>query len=153
MPKARTGIFAVLFLSFLALPFPHASAEDRLLDPITASMESYIPLPAPGKKVPIGSDYYFIYDFNRTPRPGMIVMKVEVFTADGKQDTSLEVLADAGMPSMKGAHEMGEQRFEVSRSGNYFLPINIVMPGDWEIRLTIRKNGKVMLRGRHAFTA
>ena len=78
-------------------------------------------------------------------------MKVEVYTPDGKRDTSLEILADSGMPSMRGAHETGDQPFKLSRKGEYLLPINIVMPGDWEIRLTIKKDGKVIFRGSYKF--
>jgi hypothetical protein len=78
-------------------------------------------------------------------------MKLEIYTRDGKKDTSFEVLADSGMPSMKGAHETGEQPLQVSKKGVYLLPVNIVMPGDWEIRITIKKDGKVIFRGSHQF--
>jgi hypothetical protein len=63
----------------------------------------------------------------------------------------LEVKADAGMPSMRGAHETGDRPFALSKKGDYLLPINIVMPGDWEIRVTILKAGKVTFRGRYNF--
>jgi hypothetical protein len=82
---------------------------------------------------------------------GTVIMKVEVYAPDGKKDTSLEVLADSGMPSMRGAHETGDKSFKLSNKGEYLLPIDIVMPGDWEIRLTVKKDGKVMFRGRYNF--
>jgi predicted metalloprotease len=78
-------------------------------------------------------------------------MKVEIFTDEGNKDTSFEVKADAGMPSMKGAHETGDRAFKLSRRGDYVLPISIVMPGDWEIRLTILKDKNVIFRGRYNF--
>ncbi len=108
-------------------------------------------MPGPGKKVPIGNGAYLIYGFDKKPKLGTIIMKVEVYTPDGKRDTSREVLADSGMPSMRGAHETGDQPFKLSRKGEYLLPVNIVMPGDWEIRLTIKKDGKVIFRGSHKF--
>jgi len=108
-------------------------------------------MPAPGKKVPIGNNFYLIYGFNEKPKMGTMIMKVEVFTTDGKKDTSLEVLGDSGMPSMRGAHETGNQPFKLSKKGDYLLPVNIVMPGDWEIRLMIRKDGQVIFRGSHKF--
>ena len=111
----------------------------------------YATMPEPGKKVPIGNDSYLIYGFDKKPKMGMSIMKVEVYTPDGKRDTSLEILADSGMPSMRGAHETGDQSFKLSRKGEYLLPINIVMPGDWEIRLTIKKDGKVIFRGSYKF--
>ena len=108
-------------------------------------------MPGPGKKVPIGSDYYLIYGFDKKPKLGTVIIKVEIFTKEGKKDTSLEVKADAGMPSMKGAHETGDRSFKLSKKGDYLLPIDIVMPGDWEIRLTLLKEGKVFFRGSYQF--
>ena len=112
---------------------------------------AYPSMPGPGKKVSIGNDYYLIYGFDKKPKLGTVIMKVEIFTREGKKKTSFEVKADAGMPSMKGAHETGDQPFKLSKKGDYLLPINIVMPGDWEIRLTLLKEGKVIFRGSYQF--
>ena len=111
----------------------------------------YPSMPEPGKKVSIGNDYYLIYGFDKKPKLGTVIMKVEIFTREGEKDTSTEVKADAGMPSMKGAHETGDRPFKLSKKGDYLLPINIVMPGDWEIRLTLLKEGKVIFRGSYQF--
>ena len=111
----------------------------------------YPSMPGPGKKVPVGSDYYFIYGFDKKPRLGTVIMKVEIFTTEGKKETSFEAKVDAGMPSMRGHHETGERSFKLSQKGDYLLPINIVMPGDWEIRLTVLKEGKVVFRGSYQF--
>jgi hypothetical protein len=115
------------------------------------SQPNYPSLPALGKKVPIGGDYYLIYGFDKKPKLGTVIMKVEIFTKAGKKDTSFEVKADAGMPSMKGAHETGDRPFTLSKKGDYLLPVNIVMPGNWEIRLTVLKKGEVIFRGSHQF--
>ena len=112
---------------------------------------AYPSMPGPGKKVPIGSDHYLIYGFDKKPKLGTVIMKIEIFTKEGKKDTSMEIKADAGMPSMKGAHETGERPFRLSNKGDYLLPIDIVMPGDWEIRLTFLKDGKVIFRGSYQF--
>jgi hypothetical protein len=127
----------VLFLPSLAV------CADRSPD--------YPAMQGPGKKVPIGDGYYLIYGFDKKPKLGMVIMKVEIFNKDGKKDTSFEVKGDADMPSMKGAHSTGEQPFKLSKKGDYLLPINIVMPGDWEIKLTVIKDGKAVARGRHNF--
>jgi hypothetical protein len=116
-----------------------------------APMPEYPPLPAPGKKVPIGDGYYLIYGFDKPLKMGTVIMKVEVFTAEDKKDTSLEVKADADMPSMRGAHATGDRAFKLSKKGDYLLPISVVMPGDWEIKLTVIKAGKAMFRGRYNF--
>ena len=111
----------------------------------------YSSMPEPGKKVPIGNGYYLLYGFDKKPKLGTVIMKVEIYSAGGKKDTSFEVKADAGMPSMKGAHETGDRPFKLSKKGDYLLPINIVMPGDWEIRLSVIKAGKAFFRGRYNF--
>ena len=111
----------------------------------------YPVMPGPGKKVPIGNDHYLIYDFDKKPKLGTVILKVEVFAKDGKKDTSFELKADSGMPSMKGAHESGDRTFKLSQKGDYLLPIDIVMPGGWEIRLTVLKGGKVLFRGSYQF--
>lgn len=108
-------------------------------------------MPGLGEKVTINNDYYVIYGFDKKPKMGTVILKVSVYTKDGNKDTSLEVAADSGMPSMRGAHDTGDLPMQISRNKEYLLPINIVMPGEWEIRLTIKKSGKVMFRGSHRF--
>ena len=146
------SLFLVLFLS----PVPLFGEEQPGQKPkgagdaVSEQKPIYAPLPAAGQKVPFGV-YYLIFGFDKKPKLGAIIMKVECFTKEGKKDTSFEVKADAGMPSMRGAHETGDRSFTLSKKGDYLLPINIVMPGDWEIRLTLLKGGKVIFRGRYNF--
>ena len=146
MISTKKWVLCVLFLLALSLPFmptvQNAGAEGQ---PV------FSPMPEPGKKIPMGNGYYLVYGFDKRPKLGTVIMKVEVFTAEGKKDTSFELKADAGMPSMKGAHETGDRPFTLSKKGDYLLPINIVMPGDWEIRLTVMKSGKVLFKGRYNF--
>jgi hypothetical protein len=116
-----------------------------------AQMPEYPPMPEPGKKVPIGDGYYLLYGFDKPLKMGTVIMKVEIFTGEGKKDTSLEVKADADMPSMRGAHGTGDRAFKLSQKGDYLLPISIVMPGRWEIKLTVVKGGQVIFRGIYSF--
>jgi len=111
----------------------------------------YPPMPEPGRKVPLGGGHYMIYGFAKKPKLGVAIMKVTIFTEDGKPDTSFEVKAHADMPSMRGAHVTVDRSFKLSRKGEYLAPIDIVMPGDWEVNLTIIKDGKVVFRGRYNF--
>jgi len=108
-------------------------------------------MPEPGKKVLFGDGYYFIYGFDKKPKLGIAIMKVEIFDRNGRIDTSFEVKAHADMPSMRGAHVTVDRSFKVSKKGGYLAPQDIVMPGDWEIRLTILKDGKVLFRGSYKF--
>ena len=149
-------LFVLLFiLSFYSLTLYGADQPGKDSkngkDAIATQKPVFLPMSDPGKKVPIGNGYYLIYGFDKRPKMGMVIMKVEVFTGEGKKDTSFEIKADAGMPSMGGAHETGDKAFRLSNKGDYLLPINIVMPGDWEIRLTLSKEGKIIYRGRYNF--
>ena len=158
MCSIKRLVFFVLFPLVFCLASVSLYGENREMQKAGAAKEEsrqqtpvFSPMADPGKKVPIGNGYYLIYGFDKKPKLGTVIMKVEVFTAEGKKDTSFQISADAGMPSMKGAHETGDRPFSLSKKGDYLLPISIVMPGDWEIRLTVSKNGKVFLRGRYNF--
>jgi hypothetical protein len=146
----RRCIFFVLPLLIISI-LPLALCKDVLAASGTQQSQAYSPMPDPGAKVQIGSGYYLIYGFDKSPKLGTVIMKVDIFKGDGERDTSFQVKGDSGMPSMRGAHETGDLAFQLSRKGSYLLPINIVMPGDWEIRLTILKDGKVFFRGRYNF--
>jgi hypothetical protein len=139
-------IFFILLSLIFAVPLiqqsAHAGTEGAAVYPVMSE---------PGKKVQIGNGYYLVYVFDKQPKLGTIIMKVEIFTKEGKKDTSFEVKADTDMPSMRGAHATGNRPFVLSKKGDYLLPINIVMPGDWEIKLTVIKDGKVVARGRYNF--
>ena len=127
------------------------SASTAPATPPAEQKPVYPALSGPGEKVWIDKEYYFIYGFDKKPKMGTAILKVSVYNKDGEKDTSLQIAADSGMPSMRGAHDTGDLPMQLSRHKDYLLPINIVMPGEWEIRLTIRKAGKVILRGSHRF--
>lgn len=143
----------LLFLAPLSVQAAetHAQMGHQMSGMSTAPMAEYAPMAAPGKKVPLGNGYYLIYGFDKPPKLGTAIMKVEIFTAEDKKDTSFEVKADTDMPSMRGAHASGDRPFKLSNKGDYLIPISIVMPGDWEVKLTVLKEGKVIFRGRYNF--
>ena len=110
-----------------------------------------VPVIKAGQKTWLGEDYYFIYEFDKKPQMGTIIMKIQVFTKGGKQDSSLEITGSADMPSMKGAHSTGEQPFKLNKKGDYLLPVNVVMPGDWEVVLNFSKDKKPIYTGSVRF--
>jgi hypothetical protein len=140
-------VMPLLIISFLPTPL----CKDVLAASGTQQSQAYFPMPEPGAKVQIGSGYYMVYGFDKKPKLGTVIMKIDIFKGEGERDSSFQVKGDSGMPSMRGAHETGDRAFQLSRKGSYLLPIDIVMPGDWEIRLTILKDGKVFFRGRYNF--
>lgn len=103
-------------------------------------------LPGYGKKAWIGRDYYFTYSFAKKPKMGPAVLKLQLFAKNGKRENGWEIAGKSGMPSMSGAHD-AEAAFKQNKKGDYLLPVNFVMPGEWEIRLTFKKDGKVLYLG------
>ena len=117
-----------------------------------AGPDRYEPLPKPGERVPLAPDYYFTYAFQKPPKLGAAILKLQVFTRTGQPDTSLAVHARADMPSMWGSHSTAFVELKVTKKGDYILPMDLTMPGEWEVRLIFLKNGKVIFRGSHRFS-
>jgi hypothetical protein len=142
----RTG-FAMLLASFLgmAVTGPVSAAHGP------SDQGTYQTLPKPGSRVPLGKDHTFTFGFVKQPKLGNAIMRVEIFTLDGKPDRSFSLKGDADMPSMRGAHSSGPKPFALSAKGAYLLPVQLVMPGDWEIRFTFEKNGETVFRGAYLF--
>lgn len=108
-------------------------------------------LPKSGKKCWIGEVNYFTWEFDKTPKMGTSILIVKLYDKDGKRVSDLAVTGRSDMPSMRGAHDSGEVAFKTNKAGDYLLPVDVVMPGDWEVQLTFSRNGIVIFRGRIAF--
>jgi hypothetical protein len=111
----------------------------------------YKPLPGPGKKCWIHEEMYFTYKFSEKPKMGTVILIVQVFNNRGDQLTPFTIQGRSDMPTMRGAHDSGDQEFKLNKKGDYLLPVNIVMPGDWEVRLTFLKDGKPVFYGSLTF--
>jgi hypothetical protein len=111
----------------------------------------FVTLGGRGSSTPIGGGLSFTYDFDRSPAMGTVIVKVRVFDRAGKRVTGLRITGDSGMPSMRGHHDSGEVPFRLSKKGDYLMPVNIVMPGTWEIKLRFRKGNDVIFKGRIEF--
>jgi hypothetical protein len=116
-----------------------------------AAKPGYQILPKSGEKIPLDAKHYFSYAFAKAPKLGTSILRVEIFTLNGVHDTSFAVKGDADMPSMRGMHSSGDQNFALSAKGVYLLPVQLVMPGDWEVALTFLKEGKTVFRGSYLF--
>ncbi len=108
-------------------------------------------LPKSGKKCWIGEVNYFTWEFDKTPKMGTSILIIKLYDKDGRRVSDLAVTGRSDMPSMRGAHDSGEVAFKTNRAGDYLLPVNVVMPGDWEVLLTFSRNGIVIFRGRVSF--
>ncbi len=120
--------------------------------PDTATVEPvYTELPGAGKKCWIDKEVYFTYKFDKKPKMGTAILIVQVFEKGGARLTNLSIVGNYDMPSMRGAHPSGDVPFKLNKKGDYLLPVNVVMPGDWEVLLVFSKEGAVVYRGRISF--
>ncbi len=143
-------IIAVLALAGLAawLAAAAALAQTTTLKPADIV---WTPVPGPGKKCPINDDYYFKYEFNEKPKMGMSILKIQVFDKKNNQVVPFKITGRSDMLSMRGAHDSGDVEFKLNRKNDYLLPVNVVMPGDWEIRVIVLLNDQAVFRGSIRF--
>jgi hypothetical protein len=109
------------------------------------------PIPKAGKKFEIDADTTIIYEFNEKPKMGTAFLKIQVFNKKGDKVTPFVIVGRTDMPSMRGAHDSGDVEFKLNRKNDYLLPVNVVMPGDWEVRVTFLKDGKPVFYGSITF--
>src|SRR4051812_45415476 len=112
--------YAAIMLALTAPISAGAAGEGRheAMHQSADEPSQYPPIPKPGKKIPIGEGYSFVYGFDKKPKIGTSVLKIEVRDPSGKKDTSLEILGEVDMPSMRGAHSSGRQPFKLSKKGD-----------------------------------
>jgi hypothetical protein len=132
MPSLSSLLAALLLLLAAVLPV-HAAEE-------------YAPLPEQGETCAIGSDYSFTWQFNKKPQLGLVILKIKLLDKDGRLDTSLKITGDSGMPSMSH-HDTGEKDFKLNKKGDYLLPVDVVMPGEWAVKVVFYKEREVIYRG------
>lgn len=101
-----------------------------------------------GKKVSLPNGMYFLYTFSTKPALGSTILKITIFSSQGKKINNLEIVGKYGMPLMAGAHDSGDVLFQVNKKGDYLLPIDIVMPGEWEVSIDIKQKTTILFKGK-----
>jgi len=145
----RLMIVAVMLFA-LALP-ALAQTPTAAKQPALTKEPVFNDLPGAGKKCRISEDFYFTYRFDRKPKLGTAILKVQIFDKMDARITSLNIVGLSDMPAMKGAHDSGEVPFKLNKRGDYLLPVNVVMPGEWEVKLVFLKAKEPVFRGRITF--
>jgi len=145
----RLMIVAVMLFA-LALP-ALAQTPTAAKQPALTKEPVFNDLAGPGKKCRISEDFYFTYRFDRKPKLGTAILKVQIFDKTDARITSLKIVGLSDMPAMKGAHDSGEVPFKLNKRGDYLLPVNVVMPGEWEVKLVFLKAKEPVFRGRITF--
>jgi hypothetical protein len=123
------------------------SLQDQTAGAKTPGHVDWIPVPGPGKKFKLNDDFSFTYEFSQRPQMGTVILIIRVTDKNGDQVLPYKITGRSDMPSMRGAHDSGEIAFRTNKANNYLLPVNIVMPGDWEVRVTFSLNDKAVFYG------
>jgi hypothetical protein len=141
--------FSFFISSVMAPAAVKGPAKDR---PAAGRNEILSPaaLAAQGAKNHLPRGGWFTWQFDKKPRLGTAIIKIRVYSAAGKQESLCEITGESGMPSMP-AHDTGRVKFQLNKKGDYLLPVNVVMPGDWRIIIRIKRDGKEIFAGKTDF--
>ena len=103
-----------------------------------------------GKNV-INDTAYFTFEFTSKPALGVVVARVRLFDANDTPITEgFTITGDSGMPSMRH-HDSGDIPFKLNKKGDYLLPVNVVMPGTWRVKVTVAKEQTTLYAGEITF--
>jgi hypothetical protein len=131
---------------------PAPSAAPQGSQTVTAKPEIvFKPIPKAGKKYDIDADTVLVYEFNEKPKMGTAFLKIQIFNKKGDKITPFVLQGRSDMPSMRGVHDSGSVEFKLNKKNDYLMPVNVVMPGDWEVQVTILKDGKPVFYGSITF--
>ena len=87
--KAMAGFLAAAAVAILA-----AGAGAQV--PAGGEEPVYTELPGQGKMCRIGEEFTFTYEFDKTPKMGMIVVKIKLFDKSGARTTEMGDLRTGG---------------------------------------------------------
>lgn len=108
-------------------------------------------LPAQGERAFLSDGGWLVWRFAEKPKLGTPIVKVQVFDKAGTVTTVYEVIGEYGMPSMR-YHDSGPVKFQLNKKGDYLLPVNIVMAGEWELKIRVLKGKEKIYEGAVPFT-
>lgn len=122
------------------------TAMSKQQDMKVSTAVASVQLPGVGQKVKIGDECYFTYRFAKKPKMGVSILRVQVYTKDGKPCTAYRITGHSGMPSMGNAHDVLDT-FKVNKDNVYLLPVDFVMPGEWRIQLSFLSDTAAVFTG------
>jgi len=112
----------------------------------TALSPEPIALSSVGKHNILPSGGYFTWRFDKEPKIGSVIVIIQAYSKAGKKENPYKITGEYGMPEMH-AHDSGPIAFQLNKKGDYLLPVEIAMPGEWRITIRIKQAGKQILIG------
>jgi len=131
---------------------PHgAKMEKAAVQPVKSEQAAQpVALSAAGKNNPLPSGGYFTWQFDKKPQLGTLIIKIRAYDKSGKQVSRYEIYGESGMPEMR-AHDSGPVKFQLNKKGDYLLPVEVAMPGQWRTTVRIKQEGREILAGNIDF--
>ena len=136
----KTGS-VVLLLVLIVCPPRAFSAPPASAQPPAVS------LAGEDKKILLPGGESFTYAFAQRPQMGTAVLRIKLFDGQGRPKKDLRITGRSGMPSMGSAHDTGEKAFVLNKKGDYLLPVDVVMPGVWEVHIFIYRGDTLIFHG------
>ncbi|MDD2804247.1 MAG: hypothetical protein PHV33_01730 [Elusimicrobiales bacterium] len=136
-----------------ALPLAGAAAGKSASRPgkPPRSLTAKLPELAPeGKKNPLPGGGWFTWSFAARPKLGTAIIKVQLFDKAGSREKNLEFIGESGMPSMP-YHDSGPVKFQLNKKGDYLLPVDLVMAGEWQLTIRVRKEKREIYAAKVLF--
>ena len=104
-----------------------------------------------GEKNMLPGGGWFTWKFSEKPKLGTVIVKVQVFDKDGKQGAPYTITGDSGMPEMP-AHDANAVKFQLNKKGDYLMPVNIVMTGEWRVIIRVKTDKTEIYAGKVLFS-
>ncbi len=142
MNKVRIAAFAALIL----FPLAGFAADKKSPPPEVKTL-----LAAQGEKNMLPGGGWFAWKFTGKPKLGTVIVRVELFGKDGKPAKDLEFVGESGMPAMR-YHDSGPVKFQLNKKGYYLLPVDVVMAGEWQLVIRVKKAKKEIYAGKVLFS-
>lgn len=146
--KNIPSVLVLLPLLFCAVSAAEPGKAPPKAKPAAAAATA---LASQGKKNPLPGGGWFTWQFADKPKLGTVIIKVRLFSKDGRREKTAEIVGESGMPSMP-YHDSGPVKFKLSKKGDYLLPVDVVMPGEWQLVIRVRQGAKEIYAGKVLFS-
>ncbi len=104
-----------------------------------------------GKKNRIGDKVFFTFKPGEKPKVGSFNIRVQVIDKSPKKDKAWTLKGAVSLAGQAVPADAAFKPFDPKKARLYVLPLTIGKPGQWEFRMIILRDGKVVYRGLAKF--
>jgi hypothetical protein len=145
--RRMTALLLVLTVPLLTAAAVRQARPEKPLRSLTVKLPDLAP---EGKKNQLPGGGWFTWRFAEKPKLGTAIVKVQLFDKSGARAKDLEFIGESGMPSMP-YHDTGPVKFQLSKKGDYLLPVDILMAGEWELIIRVRQEKREIYAAKVVF--